>query len=992
VAEDVWTSLVKGLLHFGRDRALDLIQESFQDTKTLVHTLRAGVNDQNTKGALQALETAITDLTAEGQAIIDACEPDIQSASDAAAAGAADLATDPFTLAAAGRAATDLATILIAWDAALVKVAEAASHKADPANFNVSVYDTILAIDAPYKAVFANLGAGIGGTLDAIASELVGQNGATQKLGEALKVDRANRQLTMSLLTAGQQNPIAAFPGFSLVDSELTAFLNYRNRASIGILLRTRLKVDLRSDVLLQTLISGDAATDTDYTTFSLDSNTGLSFGDGGGKSLMLPGRFSFPGVELRGLAVTLPDAADSSDQNDQFAIKATLAGSLSVVGFIVDGAGVAIRYRPNPGAGQLPFDIAPRLPDAAGVSLDVGVAKGGGYVYRKGNEYGGVLDLQLLEIGVTVVCIINTDPFSMVVMISVRFFPKIELSFGFTLNGLGGILALGRRVNSDALNQGIQDGSLDTILFPTNAVEAAPRILDKVGNIFPAKDGNFVAGPIALLGWGSQAGFVVAKIGIVLSLPDPELVILGAVQIGVPSVDVPEYLRIVDMRAELYGALTPDYFLIRVALNNSKIANVSVSGDIGLFIRWAGGANFAVSVGGFHPQYAAPPELAGLRRIVIDYSPGGNPFVKLVAEGYFAITANSLQVGGKISLLADIGAASGEAWIGLDALFVWSPHFYFRSDIDVGICVRILGETVCGAGFHGSLEGTTPFRLEGSATVDLGFLGSHDFDLPLIQWGADDNGPQTIASPRDIAAKALDEAASWKPQLPAGGDMLVRLVKDDAPLLVHPLGLLEIKQQKIPLETRIDRVGSSAVDAHFINLSSPQVNGADAAAVTHTNELFAPGHFIDLTRDQQMSQPDFESFPAGLRLSAAKLLNAGQALPAAYQWETCFPQEESLSGHVRLTLELAGYQQHVLRLSPVSQTRADRVNPYQTEKAEKVAIADTGSVLILRRDDLAAIPQAPGVMTTTAALKLRQDLALIGMPGLELVALGVTK
>jgi len=455
VAEDVWIALVKGLLNFGRDRALDLILESFQDTLTLVHTLRNSVSDQNTKEALQALEIAINKLTAEGQAIINACQPNFQSAADGAAAGAADLATDPFTLAAAGRAANDLGTILIAWDAALVKVAEAASHKAEAANFDVSVYDTILAIDAPYKAPFANLGAGIGGTLDAIASELLGQDGATQKLGEAIKVDRPNQQLTMSLVTVGEQTPILTFPGFSLVDSELSAFLNYKNPASIGILFKTKLKVDLRSDTLLQTLISGDApSSDTDYTTFALDSTTGLSFGDGGAQSLMLPGRFSFPGIELRGLVINRPDA-DSNDPSDQIAIKATLAGSLSVAGFVVDGAGVAIRYRPNAGAGQLPFDFAPRLPDAAGVSLDVGVAKGGGYVYRKGSEYGGVLDLQLLSIGVTVVCIINTDPFSMVVMISVRFFPKIELSFGFTLNGLGGILALERRVNSDALNQG---------------------------------------------------------------------------------------------------------------------------------------------------------------------------------------------------------------------------------------------------------------------------------------------------------------------------------------------------------------------------------------------------------------------------------------------------------------------------------------------------------------------------------------------------------
>ena len=73
---------------------------------------------------------------------------------------------------------------------------------------------------------------------------------------------------------------------------------------------------------------------------------------------------------------------------------------------------------------------------------------------------------------------------------------------------------------------------------------------LDKVRTIFPAQEGSFVVGPIALLGWGSQAGFVVAKVGIILTLPDPKLILLGAVLIGVPSADfdgppTPTHLRL---------------------------------------------------------------------------------------------------------------------------------------------------------------------------------------------------------------------------------------------------------------------------------------------------------------------------------------------------------------------------------------------------------------------------------------------------------------
>ena len=75
----------------------------------------------------------------------------------------------------------------------------------------------------------------------------------------------------------------------------------------------------------------------------------------------------------------------------------------------------------------------------------------------------------------------------------------------------------------------------------------------------------------------GSQAGFLKARVGIVLALPDPAIVILGAVQVGVPSADAPENLRIVDLRAELMAEITPDFFLLRVSLANSKIAGIVI-------------------------------------------------------------------------------------------------------------------------------------------------------------------------------------------------------------------------------------------------------------------------------------------------------------------------------------------------------------------------------------------------------------------------------
>src|SRR5262249_27732190 len=152
--------------------------------------------------------------------------------------------------------------------------------------------------------------------------------------------------------------------------------------------------------------------------------------------------------------------------------------------------------------------------------------------------------------------------------------------------------------------------------------------------------------------------------------------------------------------------------------------------------------------------------------------------------------------------------------------------------DLSLGISIKAFGENLCGVSFTGEIQGTTPWRLEGTASVSILFW-SVDFDLGPVEWGNDDQTRPAAISLIAQVGKALSAKEVWKPLLPAGGDQLVRLRTDDMPLLVHPLGRLEVKQGSVPLETPIDRIGKSPVDAHRVNLASPKVNQADAAAVS---------------------------------------------------------------------------------------------------------------------------------------------------------------
>ena len=83
---------------------------------------------------------------------------------------------------------------------------------------------------------------------------------------------------------------------------------------------------------------------------------------------------------------------------------------------------------------------------------------------------------------------------FSLLIIITAEF-PPIQLGYGFTLNGVGGLLGHqphDRR--STSLRAGVQTGAVDSILFPKDPVARAPQIISDLRHDLPAG-----AGPLRL-------------------------------------------------------------------------------------------------------------------------------------------------------------------------------------------------------------------------------------------------------------------------------------------------------------------------------------------------------------------------------------------------------------------------------------------------------------------------------------------------------------
>src|SRR5206468_2342939 len=121
--------------------------------------------------------------------------------------------------------------------------------------------------------------------------------------------------------------------------------------------------------------------------------------------------------------------------------------------------------------------------PTGAGLSIDVdGLVTGGGFAEFDPDigRYTGALDIEFLKVGLEALVVVDTqlpdEPggWSFFASISATF-PSLPLGFGFFLSSVGGLVALNRTMDVQALASGLKSGALDALLFPDDVLADAP-------------------------------------------------------------------------------------------------------------------------------------------------------------------------------------------------------------------------------------------------------------------------------------------------------------------------------------------------------------------------------------------------------------------------------------------------------------------------------------------------------------------------------------
>ncbi|WP_127507593.1 DUF6603 domain-containing protein [Actinoplanes solisilvae] len=543
------------------------------------------------------------------------------------------------------------------------------------------------------------------------------------------------------------------------------------------------------------------------------------------------------------------------------FAAAVDRIGALLTLSFSDDDGDSQARY------GMLDAALAFKPPNGVGLSLDLEILRGGGYLFIDADrgEYAGAVELVFAQfLALSAIGLITTrmpdggDGFSLLVIVTAEFGTPLQLGFGFTLNAVGGLVGINRSARLEELAAGVRDGSIESVMFPADVVANAPRIISDLRRFFPPEEGTFLIGLMAKLGWGAPT-LVTASLGVIIEIPPGTVAVLGVLKVVLPDEDA----ALLVLQVNFIGAYEPDRERIWffASLYESRILFITLGGEMGLLIAWGADADFVVSIGGFHPSFHPPPlPFPAPRRVNVSIL--DEPLARVRVEGYFAVTSNTVQFGASAEVFFGLDDFKLEGHLGFDALFRFSP-FYFTISFSASLSVKVFGVGLFSVRIRGELEGTSPWYIEGEGSISLLFW---DIDVPFShRWGED---ADTIVAAVAVLPLVREEALkpqNWTALPPSGTPIPVSLRQIDAAagIVLHPSGSLRVAQRAVPLDLHLDTVGNQPVadvDRVTITVTDPALVRLDDA-----DESFATAQFQALTDAQKLASPAFENQAAGV-------------------------------------------------------------------------------------------------------------------------------
>jgi len=519
--------------------------------------------------------------------------------------------------------------------------------------------------------------------------------------------------------------------------------------------------------------------------------------------------------------------------------------------------------------------------PDSARLAMLAGPVSGGGSLFvRDASHAAGALGLRLgpVEVnGFALLDVANDGAVSLVVVLGVRFIPPIQLSFGFALSAVGGVVGVNRRIDSDALRARLSDGSALDALFPSDPKEGARRLLAALAAIFPAMSDHHVVGPTFSITWLDIGVTTLVRmdVAILIQLPDAKVAVLGRASVLLPPV--------LALRLDVFGEIDPARKLVAidaVLVDSHALALFRVTGTAA-FRSSSGNPPYVVAaVGGFYPGFNPEPAVVPPQQrlgLALDVPCP----LTIRASGYLAITSNSFQVGADIEVAIDLDVISARGFLRFDAIVQVDP-FHLHADYAAGWEVEVAifsgGTTV-----SGWIDGPGPWTVHARVSISLlidDFSWSDTFTF-----GSSGPPPDPpVAHLADALAPALESPSYLRATQAADPLVAVSPVAGglEGRALCSPLGSLAWSQGIVPIDLPVVRAAGRRLASE--QRVSVTADGAVARPGDATEDWFAPGTFLDVTQAEALALPPFQRLKAGMLLDLPLHESTSESATTDYQ------------------------------------------------------------------------------------------------------------
>lgn len=702
----------------------------------------------------------------------------------------------------------------------------------------------------------------------------------------ALSLTKAapNDQLTAWIGSEKEQGTFLGYKDYGLTFNIGNSKGQYFIQSEIG-LNELTFKIDTKDgDGFIQKLLAGIQVESISNLAVGFSNQEGFYFAGAAGLDIHIPIHKTLGPIYLKSSFIGL-HFFEGTDFRFGLSFNAKLGPIRAAVDKI--GLSLPIDFPDNQEGNFGPIDVGDFkfiAPSGVGIELESGLITGGGFIkhYESEHTYSGLLSLNMRSIDLTAIGIIRTKMpnnkpgFSMLISISVLFKPVIQLSFGFTLNGVGGLVGINRTVSVDTLRKRIASGAVNSIMFPHDPINNAERIISDLRAVFPPREKHFVIAPFLKIGYGTPT-MIEIDLGVVLEIPfKGRIILLGSVGVFLPSKAAPLVRIIIDAVGDFNFA--KQYIRIDGRLRQSHILGIPLNGGFAFMLDWGSRPAFLFSIGGYHPRYKKPARFPEIPRLSALIRKG--KAIILYCEYYQAITSNTFQIGFRADLEINYKAAKVNGHFGFNALIQFDP-FYFDVDISMSVRVRVKGKNLAGVDLYFNLIGPAPWRVVGRAKIKILF-----FKLKIRfrkEWGRRQVESPTFISDQELLQKtktALSILSNWTTKLPTNfrtAEILrptSTLQKDG--LVLHPGGYLEVRQTVIPLNKRIQKFGNAYAKSkpafkieEDININGKVVN---RGTVQYLKEDFARAQYEEMPDAKKISTPDFEPMVAGISFGNAAI------------------------------------------------------------------------------------------------------------------------